>query len=524
MRKSFAREVFDRVVSEFGVGGKRSLTVFQGAMGGRLTMDWIASILSADQEIKGNMRLLRARARELSRNNPVAKSYLKLLVANVLGENGVGYQAQVRNNDDTLNAAINRKIEAAWCEWTKQGSCTADGKLSFRAVQNLVLKNIATDGEVFIRKIPGFDGNKFRFAIQLFDADQVDHLFSRFASKDSNEIRMGIEIDKWGKPVAYHVNMQHPSDMGGSLLRQRIPAENMLHLYDPERVSQTRGITWFHPCMVEMRMLGGYVEAELVAARTGAAKMGFLTYSDSSTFENPNPDAKYKLDAQPGVIESLPPGMDFKEWSPDHPTAAFPAFIKAMLRFISSSLGVSYNALASDLEGVNYSSMRSGLLIERDQWRLLQSFLKESMLQPIFEDWLGMALLSGSLVLDSRDPAKFKVGKWEARGWMWVDPLKDVQAGILAINAGLKSRTRLISDEGGDFEDVAEELAAEAKIADEYGLDFTVQTAKAPVVNKGPKDSVEDESDDDDANPKGDDKSTKSAAPARRLISVGGRA
>src|SRR5579859_2836025 len=96
------------------ITGKRSLTVFKSAMGGRLTMDWIASILSADQEIKGNMRLLRARARELSRNNPVAKSYLKILTANVLGEKGIGYQAQVRNSNGDLNKAFNQKIEKAW--------------------------------------------------------------------------------------------------------------------------------------------------------------------------------------------------------------------------------------------------------------------------------------------------------------------------------------------------------------------------------------------------------------------------
>jgi lambda family phage portal protein len=182
------------------VTGKRGLTVFNGAMGGRLTMDWIASILSADQEIKGNMRLLRARARELSRNNPVAKSYLKILTSNVLGEKGIGYKALVRNNDESLNAAFNKKIEAAWADWCKAGNCTVDRKLSFRGLQTLVLKNIATDGEVFVRKVLGFK-NKHRFAIQLFDADQVDHLFSRFASKSENEIRMGIEVDEWGAPV-----------------------------------------------------------------------------------------------------------------------------------------------------------------------------------------------------------------------------------------------------------------------------------------------------------------------------------
>jgi len=492
---------FQRIVSF--ITGKRSLTVFHGAMGGRLHMDWIATILSADQEIKGNLRLLRARARELSRNNPVAKSYLKILVSNVLGEKGIGYQAQVRNNDKTLNDAFNQKIEDAWHEWGKLGNCTVDGKLSLRGVQNLVLKNVATDGEVFIRMVRGFN-NKHRFALQLIDADQVDHLFTRFASKSENEIRMGIEVDEWGRPVAYHINQKHPSDLGGSLLRERIPADQILHLYDPERISQTRGITWFHPCMVELRMLGGYVEAELVAARTGAAKMGFLEHTDPSTFVEPNPDAKYRIEAQPGVVETLPPGMKFTQWNADHPASAFAMFVKAMLRFVASSMGVSYNALASDLEGVNYSSMRSGLLIERDQWKMLQSLIKEQMLQPIFENWMSLALLAGALVLDSRDPARFCAGKWEPRGWMWVDPLKDVQSGILAIGAGLTSRDALISEQGGDVEEVFEALKEEKELAEEYGLDLMI-AAKAPTVDKGPKD-IATEEDEGDAGGAGDDK------------------
>lgn len=507
------------------ITGTRTVTVYQGAQGGRLTLDWIASILSADQEIKGNLRLLRARARELSRNNPVAKSYIKLLVANVLGEKGIGYKPQVRNNDKSLNSAFNTKIETAWCEWAKKGNCTADGKLSLRAVQNLVLKTVATDGEIFIRRIRGFDGNKFRYALQLIDPDQVDHLYSRAASKGDNEVRMGVEVDQWSRPVAYYVNRQHPSDLGGSLLRERIPADQILHIYDPERVQQTRGITWFHPCMLELRMLGGYVEAELVAARTGAAKMGFLKYTDASAFEEPNADAasggRYRIEAQPGVIETLPPGMDFTPWNVDHPNGGFPTFVKALLRFISSSLGVSYNALASDLEGVNYSSMRSGLLIERDQWKMLQSMMKEQFMQPIFEDWLSLALLSGSLVLDSRDPNRFLEGKWEARGWMWVDPLKDVQATILGIGAGLTSRDAAISDQGGDVEEVLEQLAEEKKIAEGLDLDINVG-AKPPVVDKGPKDTVDDGSESEgDETAGGDGK--KSAVQAPRRVTVLGR-
>src|SRR5262249_52953375 len=162
-------------------------------------------ILSADQEIKGNMRLLRARARELSRNNPVAKSYLKILLSNVNGEKGIAYRSLVRNNNQALNQPFNMKIEKAWTEWGKKGNCTVDRRFSLRQVQNLILKTLATDGEVFVRMVPGF-ANKHRFALQMIDADQVDHLFTRAKSPTENEIRLGVEVDEWGAPVAYHVN------------------------------------------------------------------------------------------------------------------------------------------------------------------------------------------------------------------------------------------------------------------------------------------------------------------------------
>lgn len=523
---SWFADVRTRVATWFGhspaPAGKRNLTLFNGSLASRLTADWVnAPILSADQEIKGNICVLRGRSRELARNNPVMKSYLKLLVAGVLGEQGVRYRPMVRNNNGDLNEGLNEKIAEAWCEWSEKGNCTVDRKLSFRAVQKLALRTIATDGECFIRLVPGFK-NKYRFALQMIDADQVDPFFYRYrqdgaGGKDTNEIRLGVEVDAWGAPVAYYVNPAHPSDLGGSLLRDRIPAQYILHLYDPERVQQTRGIPWASSCMLELRMIGGYMEAELVAARVAAAKIGFFKHTDAAGYEPQNDDAKYHLDANPGEIETLPPGLDFTGWDPQHPPMAFPNFLKACLRFVSGSLGVSYSALASDLEGVNYSSIRSGLLIERDQWRICQSFLKETFLAPVFENWIAMALLSGELKLDSRDPSKFLDGRWESRGWPWVDPLKDVQASILGIGAGLKTRQRIIGEEGGDVSETFEQLKLEKDLAKEMGLDFTIE-AKAPTVNKGPIDketASDQEADSEEA--------TVEAQPGRKLAVLGKR-
>jgi len=154
-----------------------------------------------------------------------------------------------------------------------------------------------------------------------------------------------------------------------------------------------------------------------------------------------------------------------------------------LLRQVATGLGVSYNALASDLVGVNYSSLRSGLLIERDLWRRLQSWMIESFLERVFEEWLDLALLSGELVLDSRDPSKFLAGVWEPRGWQWVDPLKDVQASLLAIDGGLASRTCVLAEKGEDIDDTFEELAEEKKLAKQYGIELEA-SAKPPKIQK----------------------------------------
>jgi lambda family phage portal protein len=376
------KTIIDRALKHLGLA-RRSLTVFSGAQGSRLTMDWIASILSADQEVKSNLRLLRARAREFSRNNPVAKSYLTMCETNIVGKAGIRYESKVRDSDKTLSRGINRQIEDAFEDWGRRENCTIDGRHSFRALQSLAVRTKEADGEFFLRMVRGFDGNPYRFALQLIDADQVDHLYNVESverrgprSPSQYEIRMGVEVDRWGRPIAYWITPRHPSDAGGSTLRERVPADQIIHLYDSGRVNQTRGITAFHAVMMHLRMLDGYVEAELVAARTAAAKMGFLTYTDTSAFEAPNDNLRnIRIEAKPGVIETLPPGMDFKEWSPQHPAVVFGHFTQGVLRLIASGLGVSYNALANDLIGVTYSSMRSGLLVERDNWRCQQLIL-----------------------------------------------------------------------------------------------------------------------------------------------------
>ncbi len=248
------------------IAGPDQRSAFDGAGIHRLLLDWIVQARSADEEIRGDIRILRARARELGRNNSYVKRYLRLLQNNVIGPMGIKLQAQVRSGGET-DAETNRAIEAAWNEWANS-PVTVDGKLTLRRFEKLILKTIACDGEAFIRLWRGFEGNAYGLALQAIDADLIDETFSRPRRGTENEVRMGVEVDALSRPVGYWVwNTTNAS--GIDIMRERyfVPAGEMLHLYDPDRMNQTRGVTWVHSVMVPAHMLNAYEESEAVAAR-----------------------------------------------------------------------------------------------------------------------------------------------------------------------------------------------------------------------------------------------------------------
>jgi lambda family phage portal protein len=191
-------------------------------------------------------------------------------------------------------------------------------------------------------------------------------------------------------------------------------------------------------------------------------------------------------EAEAGQFEELPSGVNFQAFDPTHPSGNYAPFIKAALRGVASGLNVSYNTLANDLEGVNYSSIRAGLLEEREEWKTIQGWLIEHVISRIFEEWLPMAMLSGKLELPANKIDKFTAVEWRGRRWPWVDPLKDVQASILSVNNGFKSRRRIIAEGGGDIEDTVAEIAEDKQLANSKGLSF-------PFPQSSPSRSLSDE-------------------------------
>ena len=333
------------------------------------------------------------------------------------------------------------------------------------------------DGEALIR----LSIQDRHLQLQLLDPTLLDDTYNDATKR----IVMGVETSATGAAVAYHILTTHPGDVTVERRRERVPAENIIHLFRADRPQQTRGVTWLHTAMKRLNDLGGYEEAAIIAARVGAAKMGFFTAPDGDL--SPLADAgdvagELYQDADPGRFGLLPPGYDFKAFDPDYPHEQYGTFVKAQLRGIAAGLGVAYHNLAGDLEAVNFSSARAGTLEERDQWMILQDWFIAGFVRPVFVAWLDAALLAGEIsintsagikTLDSTVANKILSGVHLAgRRWSWVDPVKDVQANILAIDNGLKSRREVASEQGRDLDDVWAQIAREQAEAERLGLNF----------------------------------------------------
>jgi lambda family phage portal protein len=462
-------------------------SAYQGAVSNRLTMDWVlASIQSADQETRADLRQLRARSRELARNNELATKYLHLLEEQEIGEHGMRLQATVKRPDNMLDRGINQRIEDAWHEWSEPANCTVDGGMSFAEVLALNTRTRAQDGEYLVRMVP-MAGRAFGFALQILDPDQLDEQYNEYRGTGQNEIRMGVEIDVWGRPVAYWLYDRHPAESGFTRrARERKSAEFIIHDFKRLRAGQTRGVPWFAPALFKLRMIHGYEEAEVVGMRGAAAQGGFFTRSPESAQDPnaPKADQQYSVDVEPLSYHALPPGWAYQERDPKHPNDAYNEFHKAMIRGIANGLNVSYASLANDLTQVNFSSIRAGLLNERDAWRRLQQHDITHFCTPVYRTWFAYAQLSGALQLPDRNRARWLRHRFLPRGFPWVDPEKDSKANALQVRMGLNSRTRLAAEQGRDFEEILTELAMEEALAAEIGVTLSTDTSTSNSSNE----------------------------------------
>lgn len=174
---------------------------------------------------------------------------------------------------------------------------------------------------------------------------------------------------------------------------------------------------------------------------------------------------------EPGTLQVLLPGEDVKFSSPADVGGGYEAFQYRTLLSIAASVGLPYHLVTGDVRQANYSSLRAELVeFRRRIGQLQHGVIAHQLCRPIWRRWLEAATLSGALDLDELNTAL--PVQWIPPRWDWVDPLKDIQAQLLAIEAGLLSRRKAVEATGYDIEEIDRENAADRDRAAGLGLSY----------------------------------------------------
>tara|TARA_R100000084_G_scaffold25676_1_gene9160 strand:- start:470 stop:1903 length:1434 start_codon:yes stop_codon:yes gene_type:complete len=435
---------------------------------------------SADAEIKGNLRRLRDRSREMVRNNPYARQAKRTTQINVVGS-GIKLQSQVLQlRGNKRDNKINQAIESKWKEWSQADSCDCAGKNNFQEFEWLAAGAMCESGEAIFRIVRrAFGESKIPIALQILESDLLDEDYSGPKLNAANEWRNGVEVNEWGRPVRYAMLTRHPGDnfVGGhpsaNVKHLFLPAEDIIHLFMPERPGQNRGVPWFHSVMADVHQLQGYEEAAVIRARAGASIMGFITNNEGELIGDDVENSQRISEFEPGTFKYLSPGETVSVPDIDSPDQQFEMFVKNKVRRFASGFGCSYETLSRDFSDTNYSSSRLSLLEDREHWRVVQKYLIDSLHKRVFKEWLNLAVLSGELAFADYElrPERYNKAKWMPRGWSWVDPLKEVKAFREAEQAGYLSKADVISSySGGDYDETISALAREQQFAADAGV------------------------------------------------------
>lgn len=442
----------------------------------RLNNNWTTTATAPNYELRMSLQILRARSREQCRNNGYFKKFLSLCRSNIIGHKGIQLQVRAYERDgETLNTKLNRLVESAFWEWGHKEFCTVSQKLSWLDAQNLVITNLARDGEVLIRKVRA--RNKFGFALKFYDTSYLDENFNENLTS-GNRVIMSVEVDSNDKPVAYYLTTPSADlwlPQRERMNRVRVPAEEIIHFFLVEDESQTRGVPWLHAALQDAKDLDGYKVGVITSARVAANTFGMVIppSDDTSGFDGTDDEGTpIEINSAPLSIHELPPGYEFRQFDPKQPTQNHPDFYKSILHDLAVALDLNYFNLAGDLSDVNYSSARVGLLEERSLWRGLQNFVIEHFCREVYHAWLDEATLIGAIRLSARDYREAQNPMFRPRGWQWVDPQKEVNASLIAVQNKLSSYTDVLAEQGIDFTEHLETLKAEREMAARYGIEL----------------------------------------------------
>lgn len=432
---------------------------------------------------------MQARSRHVSRNDPWAVSAANKSVAN-----GIGCGIQTKQVWGTAEFKTQvRDLSDLWIPFAD-----ADGVYDWYGLQALVWREWHEAGECFVRlrsRRPA-DNLPVPLQLQVLESEQCPYNYYATAPGSGNAIRCGIEFNGIGKRVAYWMYSAHPGDgvfsqIDGNRLR-RIPAEQILHLFMPTRAGQIRGVPVSAPVLADMFNRTRLDDAVMERQQVGNLYGGFFTRAAETSDQFGDVVAGMQTDTdtdgtpiaglEPGTMQELPPGYDVKFSAPPGPGTDYIEFMRQRLMAIAAAYGVPYEVLTGDLRGISDRALKLILAeFRRDLEMQLWLALIPQICQPVRAAFMDAAVLAGKLIIPGYADIRASVVRAThvPQGWPYSHPVQDVSADLKAIKGGLTSRSKVVTSNGEDVEEIDAEQQADHAREDAAGLKYDSRTIES---------------------------------------------
>jgi lambda family phage portal protein len=435
-----AQTWWNKLKSMIGVGGYDSTDRKND-----ITIDFRPPELLATDLVL-DLATLRAQSRHLCRTHGPARAAQVAIDANLVGH-GIALKI------DTGNPAHDAKLQAAFDAWAD--SCGVNGESLF-ALQSQGARELVPCGEILWRLIDDPNRPGIPVMILPLEPEWLADL-NQIPGTAGPSISGGVEYDKFGRPVRYHLSDPRATFGVGSAV-EPVSADRIIHAFERTRALQARGEPWLAPTIMTMLQEKRLVAAELRSAENTAAMSAFLVpQSGPSAIGAAASTGERRLDIRPGSIAVGRPGDQLTTLSNTRPSQQIAPFRQMLRGDECAALRLGQRWLDRDTSRANYSSMRADMLDSDRIWSPLRQ-------------WFGRATagdvlrrIAPYLVIAAGVPIKPESIRYRLvpDGQPYVDPQKDISAALLAIAGGLSTWEDEIGSRGNDATDIVGRLQAE---------------------------------------------------------------
>lgn len=486
----------------------RNAIALVGGLGGyagarsdrRPTAGWYPYGGSANADSLRDLPALRSRSRDLDRNAPLASGAIASVVGNVVGT-GLWPRPQIDREllgwDEERADAWEKQAGRLFSLWAGSPECDLTRSQTFEEIQALALRSVLTSGDVLlVKRFVERPGSPFGLKLQVIEADRISN---PNRAPDTETLLAGVEVDRNGAPLAFHVSARHPGER--ILTAQdwaRIPVfapasgrRNAIHLFERLRPDQARGIPFLAPVIEHFRQLSQYSEAEITAAVVNACfAIGIKSEEGTSSLEHQAAGDGGKAPisiVDPGTVIDLAENEEIQSFTPGRPSAAFDPFVTAVVRQIGVALELPYEVLIKHFTA-SYSASRAALEMAGQFFRRRRYRLTTGLCQPIYEDVLIEAIARGWIQAPGffEDPllrAAYCGCDWIGDAPIQLDPVKEATAAEKWSAMGVKTLSEITAAvTGGDWEAKLPLRAKEERKRREAGLGETAAAAPAPAI------------------------------------------